>query len=369
MAFFCPTIGVHFRLNDDKLDDNLRTEKLATINPFVKAFYIVLLSEMADLSLDEFSREIDQLKIFSDRDPRVRAFMAKALADLGEKAIGTAPILLTALNDKDIEVRTNAIQAMGNLGASAKIGVEKIGEQLLYELDEDLANPKRMGFEQNKVLRQAALKALAALKANAQDALPALAKFITRNTNQEDLLLAVGAIRSIVKDPSVKCDKILIDNLIELFQRDLIRDDIVESMNNFLEFNGKKRGSVSNAVIDTLLEMGPRALPALREYLNSKRNRARPAVDALQIMGSVEAIIAIASMGGFVIDREVQTKLTATLDAVQKNHKVQMKTLKAIPVPKGQESKAQAELEVFERMILRIDEALLLVRKAAVKKD
>jgi len=352
-----------------------------------------------------FTAEVElQLSIKTlgqSNQPVARMMAATVLGNAGARAKIASQTLIAALDDRDIEVRTAAVEALGKLGDAAQPGVEKIGELLLLDLDKDnalidkmairavLSNKEKLEIDddvllrlrRNHALRSASLRALAALKQHGAAALSSLGQFVNRTTDSEQLVIALGAIKSIIKNSDTKCDQVVIE-CINLFQNELSQADpgnkvttpekVIERLEHLLEANNRKRLPVSSAVIDMFKEIGPKALPGIRAYLASRIKRDNLTTDALQVMGSTESIIGLFSRDDVKIEQQMRADLTKILGAHTESHKnlqVRLKRNLATQLMSKQptaklEQDLRRELEILDRMIARLSYAQRVASKA-----
>jgi HEAT repeat protein len=70
------------------------------------------------------------IETLNDRDPKVRAAAAMALARIGSQAKAAVPALIKALKDKDPDVRREAARALGQMGPAAQEAVPALLEAL-----------------------------------------------------------------------------------------------------------------------------------------------------------------------------------------------------------------------------------------------
>jgi HEAT repeat protein len=175
-------------------------------------------------------RELVTLMGNIKEDPAVRAFAAKALGYMPDKALGEMPELIRLLGDENNEVRTSARWALGQTGPK---GIPALREALKSN------NPR---------VRSGAAFALGSMGPAAEDAVPDLLKALKDEdrTVRIDAILAIGKTQ-VTSDSVVRAlNQVLETDKDEVVRLDAIRVlskmDSSEAQEALVRYNKKQGG-------------------------------------------------------------------------------------------------------------------------------
>jgi HEAT repeat protein len=283
---------------------------LPPVNPKAPPVWLytsILLDEMRPFKSEAQVKEVkESLKPSEKRSMFAQYYAALSIAESAGAARAALEDLLATLADPKVTnylIRQKLCLAIGNCGEEASRGAKLLAEVATSQVIEDRAraesDPERI---KNQAVRAVALQALGKMGRGANDALPALTKLASPNSDpgtQDETIKTLGNLGPAAASA--------VTSLMELF--------------------GGARPGQRDLIVETMRKIGPDAFPPLIEFIpayekNWRENSGPYRDQNAKARGCVECIIVLGPEG---LKPEQRAKLIDSL-----------KTLRARAAVKGQ---------------------------------